>query len=609
MASEYDFVVVGGGTAGLVVAARLSEDPNSKVLVLEAGSDHTEDPRVKIPIFYSALLGSEADWSFRSEPQKSLDGRVIHLHQGKALGGSSTLNAHVFVPPAKGLIDTWERLGNKGWSWNNLKTHLSKAYTSPSVDEATLKSLGIQDWSKRNDEAKGPIQTSFSGDVWHPIREAWAASFKNNGHFMPEDPFLNSSVGAFSCLATIDPVTKERSYSATAYYNPVKGRDNLQVLTNANVEKILTQKDSGFTKATGVQFSHDGTSKTVLARKEVVLAAGVFQSPKLLELSGIGNEELLKEHGIEVVEPLPGVGENLHDHTIVYTGFRASDDVATLDPLIRQEPEALQQAIQEYGATQSGPLSSCGVYSYAYMPVLEHASDEGQKALKTLLDQNRPASGSSPEEVRAKAFYDVLETTLLDQEQPSGAYVSALAQITIPIDANAEKPPAALPGKFISIGSMLSQPLSRGSVHIRSKDPSAQPVIDPNYLSHPIDVEIMAHHVLQTKKIAALSPLDNLLAKPLTHRDPAAEFTDLESAKAYVRGNAISMWHLGGTCAMLPREKAGVVDTNLKVYGVDNLRVVDSSAIPLISTANLQAAVYAFAEKAADIIRNYWSSK
>lgn len=532
---------------------------------------------------------------------------MIHLHQGKALGGSSALNAHVFVPPTKGVIDSWETLGNEGWNWDGLKTHLSKAYTSPTVDKETEQALGIDGWARRNDAAKGPIQTSFSGDISHPVREAWADSFKESGHYMPEDPFLNGSVGSFSCLATIDPVRKERSYSANAYYNPAKGRGNLRVLTNAHVEKILTQKRGGSTKATGVQFTQDGEPKTILASKEVIIAAGVFQSPKILELSGIGNEELLNKYGIDVVEHLPGVGENLHDHAIVYTGFEAVDDVATLDSLIRQEREALQQAMQEYGATQSGPLSSCGVYSYAYLPVLEHASAEGQEALKTLLDHNHPAPGSSPEDARARAFYDVAESTLLDQEQPSGAYVSALAQITIPLDANAEKPPDALPVKFITIGSILSQPLSRGSVHIRSKDPSAQPTIDPKYLSHPVDVEIMAHHVLQTKKIAGLSPFNNLLKKPLAHRDPAADFTDLEAAKAYARGNAISMWHLGGTCAMLPREKAGVVDTRLKVYGVENLRIVDASAIPLISTANLQATVYAFAEKAADIIKHDWS--
>lgn len=532
---------------------------------------------------------------------------MIYLHQGKALGGSSALNAHVFVPPAKGVIDSWETLGNEGWNWNGLKTHLSKAYTSPTVDKATERALGIESWARRNDAAKGPIQTSFSGDISHPVREAWADSFEKSGHFMPEDPFINGSVGSFSCLATIDPVKNERSYSANAYYSPVKGRDNLQVLTNAHVEKVLTQKESGATKAIGVQFTQNGESKTVLAMKEVIIAAGVFQSPKILELSGIGNKQLLTKHGIDVVEHLPGVGENLQDHAIVYTGFKAVDDVATLDSLIRQEPEALQQAMQEYGATQSGPLSSCGVYSYAYLPVLEHASDEGRKALKTLLDKSRPDSGSSPEDTRAQAYYDAAERTLLDQKEPSGAYVSALAQITIPLDANAEKPPATLPGKFITIGSILSQPLSRGSVHVRSKDPSAQPIIDPNYLTHPIDIEIMAHHILQTKKIAGLSPFNNLLEKPLAHRDPVADFTDLEAAKAYARGNAISMWHLGGTCAMLPEDKAGVVGTNLKVYGVENLRVVDSSAIPLISTANLQATVYAFAEKAADIIKHDWT--
>lgn len=534
---------------------------------------------------------------------------MINLHQGKVLGGSSALNAHVFVPPAKGTIDSWETLGNEGWNWNGLRPHLSKAYTSPKVNQGTEKSLGIDGWASRNDAAEGPIQTSFSGDISHPVREAWADSFKHSGHCMPEDPFLNGSVGSFSCLATIDPVKKERSYSANAYYNPVKGRHNLQLLTNAHVEKVLTQKTVSSTKAIGVQFKHNGNSKTVLALKDIIIAAGVIQSPKLLELSGIGNKELLDKHGIKVVEHLPGVGEGLQDHPIVYTGFKAVEDVATLDSMIRQEPEAMQQAMQEYASTQSGPLTSCGVYTYAYLPVLEHASDEGQKALKSLLDRNRPAPGSSPEDSRAKAFYNVAETTLLDQKEPSGAYVTALAQITIPLDANAEKPPAALPGRFITIGSMLSQPLSRGSVHIRSRDPSAQPIIDPNYLSHPIDVEIMAHHILQTKKIAGLAPFNNLLQKPLTHRDPAADFTDLEAAKAYARRNAISMWHLGGTCAMLPKEKAGVVDMSLKVYGVNNLRVVDASAIPLISTANLQATVYAFAEKAADIIKNDWSTR
>ncbi|ROW06271.1 hypothetical protein VPNG_08078 [Cytospora leucostoma] len=607
--TAYDFVIVGGGTAGLVVAARLSEDPGQRVLVLEAGSDHTEDPRVKTPVFYSALLGTEADWSFRSEPQPGLNGRVISLHQGRALGGSSTINAHVFVPPAKGLVDSWEALGNKGWNHESLKEYFTKSYTSPPVDRATEKTLGIEGWLTRNDAAKGPIQTSFSGDLSHPIREAWAETFKARGHYAADDPFLKGSVGAFSCLASIDPVTKERSYSTTAYYNPIKGRENLQVVTNANVEKIILVKGSESTKATGVQYQHDNELKVVTANKEVILAAGVFQSPKILELSGIGDAEILKTYGLEVVEDLPGVGENLQDHATSYIGFRAVDDIDTHDALIRQEPEALQQAMQDYATTQSGPLSSCGVYTYAYLPVLENISSDGQDTVKKLLEQHRPDQGDRPDIARTRAYYDVTEKTLLDSKEPSGAYLSALAQITIPIDANTATPPAALPGKFVTIGAMLSQPLSRGSVHIRSGDPSVHPIIDPKYMSHPVDLEIIARHLLHIKTIAASSPLNKMLHEPLTHREPASNFADLESAKNYARANLISMWHLAGTCAMLPREKAGVVDPELKVYGVENLRVVDASAIPLVSTANLQATVYAFAEKAADLIKGTWDIK
>ncbi|KUI52942.1 L-sorbose 1-dehydrogenase [Cytospora mali] len=607
--STYDFVIVGGGTAGLVVATRLSEDPSKRVLVLEAGSDHTEDPRAKTPIFYSALLGTEADWCFRTVPQPDLNGRVILLNQGRALGGSSAINAHVFVPPAKGLIDSWEALGNTGWNHNSLKDYFAKSYTSPPVDLATEQALGISAWSIRNDAARGPIQTSFSGDLTHPIREAWADTFEARGHRMTEDPFLNASVGAFSCLASIDPATNERSYATTAYYNPIKGRANLHVVTGANVEKILFENGSASTKATGIQYKHDGETKIVTASKEVILAAGTLQSPKVLELSGIGDAEILKRHGIEVVKDLPGVGENLHDHVVCYNGFRAVDDLATLDPLIRQEPEAFQQAMQEYAATMSGPLSSCGVYTYAYLPVLEHFSPQGKETVKTLLDQHRPKTGGSPHEARDRAYYDITEKTLLDPKEPSGAYLSALAQITVLLDANATTIPAALPGKFVTIGTMLSQPLSRGSVHIQSGDPSVVPVVDPKYMSHPLDVEIMARHILHVKTIAGSSPLNKLLHEPLTHRDPASDFADVESAKEYARANVVSMWHLAGTCAMLPREKGGVVDAELKVYGVENLRVVDASAIPLVSTANLQATVYAFAEKAADIIKETWHMK
>ncbi|KAJ5622004.1 aryl-alcohol dehydrogenase [Penicillium herquei] len=599
MATTYDFVIVGGGTAGLVVASRLSENPSTSVLVLEAGADLTADPRVDIPILYDTLLGSDADWKFRSSSQPGLNGRVLGLHQGRALGGSSSLNAHVFVPPFKGVIDSWEALGNEGWNWTMLKDYFAKAYSSPDLANDAKKDLAIDGWLELN-EAKGPIQTSF-GDRSLPIRKAWAELFRSSGQYNPGDPFIHSSVGSFSCLASIDSEGK-RSNSASAYYKPAEPRQNLHVLTNALVERIMFD-ESRPPKAIGVQYSLEGASKTVQARNEVILAAGAFQSPKILQLSGVGRAGLLEKHGIDIVMDLPGVGQNLQDHMISYTSFQAKDELETKDSLVRKEPEAIAQAMQEYAATQSGPLASLGVHTYAYLPL----STPDRSALQALFTGH--ASEDPQEHKATQTYYEIAKTTVLDPKQPSAAYLSALGQTNYAKDLNDETIPAAAPGKFITIGVMLSQPLSRGSVQITSIEPEDPPVIDPGYLSNPLDLEVISRHLLGVKSLAQSPQLGELLEQPLKLRDPAADFHgDLNAAKKYARENLMSMWHYVGTCSMLPRERDGVVDSNLRVYGIDGLRVVDASAIPLVSTANLQATVYAFAERAADLIKRDWKN-
>jgi choline dehydrogenase-like flavoprotein len=600
--TSFDYVIVGGGTAGLVVAARLSENPHVRVLVLEAGEDHSADPRVQIPALYKALEHTDADWGFSTEPQPQLNGRKVPVNQGKALGGSSSINAHVFVPPAKCLVDAWEQLGNPGWNWNALRPYFARTYTSPQVDKSLERVMGISEWTSRdNDTASGPIKTSFPGTASHPIREAWAETFKTSGLAMAHDPFFDPSVGAFSCLASIDPAKKERSYATTAYYHPIKDRDNLQVLTGARVTKIDFDKASPsvLIRATSVQYVKDGEFKTVAAAKEVVIAAGAFQSPKVLELSGIGDAQLLANHGIGVVQDLPGVGENLNDHLVSSIGYQARDDLETLDALARQEPEAIGQAMQEYMSSRSGLLTSVGVYTYAYLPLPE----QGQHRLRELLDSKRPDE-SQP---LARVLHDIAERMLLDPKAPSGAYLSLMAQTTPPVEPGSGSPVGPVPGKFVAIGAMLSHPLSRGSVHIQSSDPFVDPVIDPRYLSNPIDEEVLAHHLLHIETIVASSPpLARLLHQPLTRRDPASHLVDLDTAKKYLRTTGTSMWHPAGSCAMLPRELGGVVDAKLRVYGIENVRVVDSSAIPMVSTANLQATVYAFAERAADLIKETW---
>ncbi|KAI1391511.1 putative GMC oxidoreductase [Hypoxylon trugodes] len=598
MASEtYDFIIVGGGTAGLVLANRLSEDTSRRVLVLEAGTDHSEDLRVKTPALYAALGGTEIDWGFLTEPQEALNGRAIKLHQGKALGGTSIINAQIFSAPTRELIDAWASLGNNGWDWKALETYYNKVYTPPSVPKNLEKELGIDHRTAKNDTAKGPIQLSFPGEPLHPIRRAWAETFKSKGYLMEVDPWLNvSSVGAFSTVTSVDPIEKQRYHVARAYYDPIKDRKNLHVRTGAPVDKIIFEG----TKAVGVQYQYEAETKVATAGKEIILSAGALQSPKLLELSGVGSKSLLTKHGIEAVKDLEGVGENLMDHPVCDIGFEAVDDVDTLDALARQEPKAIEEAMND------GLLTSSAMKTCAYMPVVEHLSKEGREALKSLLERNRPSPGA---QARTQAYYEVSEKSLLDPTKLSGTYLTGIGQsVALPDPSTGEfvKP---FPGKHISLAATPANPLSRGSVHIRSKDVSEPPAIDPKYLTNPVDLEIYAHHMLYLHKIARSPPFTDLLKQPLKVTTPLAKFTDLEGAKKYLKGRAISMWHPAGTCAMLPEDKGGVVDTKLKVYGVQNLRVVDASIVPLLPPGHLQSTVYAVAERAADIIKEEYGLK
>ncbi|KAK7753467.1 hypothetical protein SLS62_004542 [Diatrype stigma] len=619
MTSGYDFIIIGGGTAGLVMANRLSEDPSQRILVLEAGADLSEDPRVKTPALYMSLIGSQADWNFQTKPQPELNGRTINLNQGKGLGGSSAINAHAFVPPSTGTIDAWEALGNDGWNWSTLQPYFARAVTFPVInDHATRQALGIDGLDVQGEvpSPKGPLQLSFAGDPEHPIRKAWAETFKRQGYLATKDPFLGISSGAFSCLASIHPGKKERNDAASAYYHPIKDRTNLVVLTNAVVQKIVFEAStagSASIKATGVQYVRNDKTETAICSKEVILAAGALQSPKVLELSGVGDAALLAAHGIKPVLDLPGVGENLQDHLICGIGCKTVDGIETLDPLVRQEPEALGKAMQDYATSKTGLLTSIGLHTYAYLPV---PSAAGQETIKQLLSQHRPpplnSNSPSPEEARARAYYDIAERTLLSHHghldaEPSAAYLSVLCQQVLPAAPGSRSPTGPIPGSFLTLGVMPSQPLSRGSVHIASGDPGAAPAVDPAYLSHPVDAELFAQHLQHLEAIATAAPLRDLLRQPLVRRDPASGGWAGTEAKAeaeqYARASAIPMWHLGGTCAMLPRDRGGVVSPELRVYGAENLRVVDASAVPLISTANLQATVYALAERAADLVK------
>ncbi|KAI0154523.1 oxidoreductase [Xylariaceae sp. FL1272] len=599
---SFDFVIVGGGTASIVLASRLAEFADQSVLVLEAGADHTDDPRIKTPALYTTLFDTEIDWRFKTAPQPTLNRRSISLHQGKTLGGSSCMNAQIYAPPTQAVLDAWVELGNPGWGWSTMSTYYTKAFSPPRVPEDVKPSLGIQHWPFLHSTSCGPVRLSYPGNHSHPVRRLWAETFQQKGYLAIEDPWLRASVGAFSNLASVDPDSKERSHAANSYLNASIHRPNLRIVLGAQVEKVLFEFDHGQYRAVGVQYWHDNVVKRVTAHKEIILAAGALQSPKILELSGIGNPSLLNRHDIEIVKDLPGVGENLQDHLVCDVSFAAVDELETLDSLARQDRHAFEDAMFKYMQHHEGPLTSAGTMTYAYLPMVDAVSGAGREDMMKLINKNRPEAAVIGETARAARYYDIAESMLLDPVQASGAFLTAIGQNPIAADPTG-KPSPPLPGNYFTIAAILAQPLSRGTVHIASKDYTDQPEIDPRYLSNPVDIEVFLQHIMYIRSIASSPPLNTILKQPLQGSTPLAHYTDLASAKRYMEARTISMWHPAGTCSMLPEELGGVVDPRLRVYGVNNLRVVDASVVPLLPPGNLQSTVYAVAERAADLIK------
>lgn len=443
------------------------------------------------------------------------------------------------------MVNDWESiLGNNGWNWETLSPYFAKAYTSAPAEEGSEETLGIDGWTNRG-TTFGPIRTSFAGDLSHPIRKIWADTFRSTGQYMTQDPLHNASVGSFTSLSSVDPTTQERSHSAVAYYHPIKSRKNLKVFTNVHVEKVLLddqRRDGKGVKAIGVAYRCNGELREITCSKEVIMAAGALQTPKILELSGIGNSSLLRQHGIDSVVELPGVGENLQDHLMCSMSFAAVDDLETFDAFYRQEPDAVKDAMERYDQDRRGPLASFGAYTCAFLPVLDHIPAEGRQRLTKLLEANRPAPSqeTTPAHAQARAYYQIAETSLLDPNQPSCAYLSFIAQHVGSFEPNT---------KSFSISAMHSHPLSRGTVHIKSSDAAVSPAVDPNFLSNPVDLEIFAENMLQIETLVRTAPLSQLIQQPVVHRDPDSNLTDLDAAKKWIRKNATSMWHYVGTCA------------------------------------------------------------
>lgn len=369
------------------------------------------------------------------------------------------------------------------------------------------------------------------------------------------------------------------------------------------VEKVIFEKRSdGTVAAKGISFVHNGAQSVQTAKKEVILCAGAIQSPQLLEVSGIGNSALLQSYNIEVVLDNPHVGENLQDHPMTGISFEVIDGLPTIDMI--RDPQVIQGAMEAYQASRQGPLTS-GFHSVASLPVVEFLSEEGRSELSRLLDTNIKSTSPSAEPSVSKQ-HTILRSVL---ESPSeSSVIIGMGASQMHFDKSLQKDIYAItePENYVSFLVALAQPFSRGSVHIKSASISDPPDIDPRYLSHPLDLEILARHVKYIPTIAATEPLASLIKDGGRRLPDGIDLDSLDSAKEYCKRNIITNNHPCGTCAMLPLEQGGVTDSRLRVYWVEGLRVVDASIFPMIPRGNIQSSVYAVAERAADLIKEDW---
>lgn len=465
VSQDYDFVVVGGGTAGLVVAARLTEDPNVKVAVIEAGKNLMHDKNVSTPSLYPTLIGrKEYDWCMTSIPQPNAGNKVYSMPRGKLLGGSSGINYLMYVRGSRNDYDGWERLGNRGWGWDGLLPYFRKHQTIDKTEVHPDKQFMPHAALEANHGSDGPIHVSFN-DWYMPLEYEFckAAHEVTGTNPTVQDAWSGDHLGFYSSLGAVnrsdDP--GKRSYAATGYLRPNLGRSNLKVLTEGQATKI---KLDG-TTATGVEFVQGGKTYSVNATKEVVLSAGVIQTPQLLELSGIGDPDILRKAGVDCVVENKGVGANFQDHVLGGLLYDLKDGVQSMDALHGEEFAKMQQDVYEKEA--KGPYASPGML----MGFVSYASVASPDELDDTIKQIKEKS------LAKTKFEKAQEQIIIDQlRDPTFANLQTFC---IPCRLDVGKgsdqtqffsaPPKGK--QQLSLLMCLEHPLSRGTVHIKSSDP------------------------------------------------------------------------------------------------------------------------------------------